>query len=173
MATLTEEEANQMSRLLNKLGLPPGKVYSLDDLRALIAAPEMKKWVKVKQANIITGYLISKLNKDGELNWIFMSRSYEESVQKLMEWTDDSSVEGKDETSGTSTEVPQAPEEMVFDSCSSKEGEEEKKEKAMEEGEEWIRVRHRVRGRQGRRNRKRSNEFDAGRNDTKKPNWRY
>ena len=161
-----------MSRLLDKLGLPPGKVYSLDDLRATIAAPEEKKWMKVKQDNIITGYVISELNKDGELNRIFMSRSYEDSVQKLMEWTNDSLVDGKDDTSGSSTEVPQAPEEMAFDSCSSKEGEEEKEEKAMEEGEEWITVRHRVRGRHGRGNRKRSNEFDAGWADPKKPNWK-
>ena len=66
-----------MSRLLDKLGLPPGKVYSLDDLRAVIAATEQKKWITVKQDNIITGYIISEVNQDGELNRIFMSRSYE------------------------------------------------------------------------------------------------
>ena len=170
MTTLTEEEANQLSRLLNKLGLPPGKAYSLDELRAVIAATEEKKWITVKQDNIITGYIISELREDGELNRIFMSRSYEESVQKLMEWTKDSSVDGKEEASECSVEVPQAGEEMAFGSCSSKEGEEEKEDVVNEE--EWITVRHRVRGRHGRGNRKRSFEFDAGWTDPKKPNWK-
>ena len=161
-----------MSRLLDKLGLPPGKVYSLDDLRAVIAATEQKKWITVKQHNIITGYIISEVNQDGELNRIFMSRSYEESVQKLMEWTNDFSLEGKDEPSESGAKISPIHEEMACDAGSSKEGGEEKEAKAMEEGEEWITVKHRGRGRQGRRNRKRSNEFDAGWTDPKKPNWR-
>ena len=160
-----------MSRLLDKLGLPPGKVYSLDDLRAVIAATEQKKWITVKQDNIITGYIISEVNQDGELNRIFMSRSYGESVQKLMEWTNDFSFEGKDEPSESGAKISPIHEEMACDAGSSKEGGEEKEEKAMEVGEEWITVRHRVRGRHGRGNRKRSNEFDAGWADPKKPNW--
>ena len=125
-----------MSGLLNKLGLLAGKVYTLEDLRTLMSPPEEKKVVKVNRDSIITGYIISELN-NGELNRMFVSRSYEESVQKLLEWTG----EGKDKT-----EYTQVKEEMT--NASSKEDEE--KEGIEEEGE-WITVSHRGKGRHNRR----------------------
>ena len=73
MATLTEEESDQMSRLLNKLGLLAGKVYTLEDLRALIMSPPGdKKWVKVRE---------------DENYVIYESASHVKEMKKLMKWT--------------------------------------------------------------------------------------
>ena len=48
MATLTEEQCDQISRLLDKLGVLPGNVYTLDDLKALILLPSKgRTWVQI------------------------------------------------------------------------------------------------------------------------------
>lgn len=48
MATLTEEQYDQISRLLDKLGVLPGNVYTLDDLKALILLPSKgRMWVQI------------------------------------------------------------------------------------------------------------------------------
>ena len=66
MASLTEEESVQMSSLLNKLGVLASNVYTLDDLRALVAPQEEKMWKNVKVCNIVrsTGYINFKKKKE-------------------------------------------------------------------------------------------------------------
>ena len=137
MATLTGEESDQMSRLLNKLGVRHEKVYTLEDLRTVISPPEEKR--SVKRDNIVTGYIISEL-EDGKVNRMFVSRSYEESLEKLLEWT-----EGADKTEYIQAEMEGAHEKMTNSSK-----EEEEKEEMEEEGE-WIAVNHRGKGRHKRR----------------------
>ena len=48
MDTLTEEQCDQISRLLDKIGVLPGNVYTLDDLKALILLPSKgRTWVEI------------------------------------------------------------------------------------------------------------------------------
>ena len=73
MATLTEEESDQLSRLLNKLGLLAGKINSLDDLKMLIVSPaEDRTWVKVME---------------NENYKIYESASHVEEMKNLMQCT--------------------------------------------------------------------------------------
>ena len=59
--------------MLNKLGLLAGKVYSLDDLKALIVSPaEDKPWVKVME---------------DENYKIYESVSHVKEMKNLIQWT--------------------------------------------------------------------------------------
>ena len=136
MATLTNEESDQMSRLLNKLGLLAGKVYSLEDLRALIIPPpEDKKWVKVRE---------------DENYMIYESTSHVKEMETLMKWTMKQALPEMSEAN--CWDLPLVHTKDVLN----------KEEESAQKEEEWIAVNRR--GKERRNRGARAGRID-GRND--------
>ena len=132
MATLTEEESDQLSPLLNKLGFLAGKIHSLDDLKELVVSPvEDKMWVKVME---------------DENYKIYESVSHVKEMKNLMQWTM-KQVQAKVANfrcwDGTQDVVTK-----------------EEREETVQKEEEWITVKHRRKGRRNRGDR--SGRFEEG-----------